>query len=281
MNIDGSPGVMRRLIAFGLKKLRQDAGLSQAQVAKHMRRAQGSIANWEKDTVPRLEVVEKLLTYYGAEDQIPKYTAMLELAEQKSWWEGLSETREPAGFDVFLGLEEGASKIESFDPLIVPGLLQTESYARAVTLGGQRTDTDLDRKVALRMKRQEALTRPKPLHLWAVIDETALDRPIGDAETRRGQLDHLVRMSERANVQLQVIPREVGAYPGLTGAFEILHFPLEQDPGVVYVETRVRAVWFEQQAEIDQHTQVMNHLRALALAPEQSSALIAAKQKEV
>lgn len=281
MNIDGSPGTMRRLIAFGLKKLRQDAGLSQSQVAKYMRRAQGSIANWEKDTVPRLEVVEKLLAYYGAEDQIPRYTEMLELAEQKSWWEGMSETRELAGFDTFLGLEEGASKIDSFDPLLVPGLLQTEDYARAVTLGGQRTDVDLDRKVALRMKRQEALTRPSPVHLWAVIEEAALDRPIGDAETRRGQFEHLVALNKRANVQIQVIPREVGAHPALTGPFEILHFPLSEDPGVVYVETKIKAVWFEEQAEIDQYTQVMNHLRALALAPEKSNLLIADKQKEV
>lgn len=281
MNTDGSPGVMRRLIAFGLLELRKKAGLSQAQVAKHMRRAQGSIANWEKGKPPRLEVIEKLLRLYGAEDQIPQYTARLELAEQKSWWEGMSETREPAGFDMFLGLEEGASKIESYDPLIVPGLLQTESYARAITLGGQRTDVELDRKVELRLRRQEALTRARPLHLWAVIDETALDRPIGDIATRRRQLEHLVTMGKRPNVQIQVIPRDVGAHPGLTGAFEILHFPSADDPGVVYVETRTRTVWLDQQAEIDQHTQVMNHVRALALDPEKSSALITDKQEEV
>lgn len=282
MNIDGSPGVMRRLIAFGLLQLRKEAGLSQSHVAKHMRRSQASIANWEKDTLPRLEVIEKLLRYYDAADEIPTYTQMLELAEQKSWWEGMSETRDPAGFDVFLGLEEGACKIESFDPLVVPGLLQTEPYIRALALsGGSRADTELDRKVTLRMRRQHALTRAHPLNLWAVIDERALERPIGDAETRRDQLEHLVSMIALPNVHIQVIPRDVGSYPGLNGPFEILHFPMAQDPGVVYIETRIRAVWFEKQAEIDQYTQEMNHLRALALDPEKSRVLLEHKQKEV
>lgn len=283
MNTDVAPGVVRRLFAFGLKRLRLDAGFSQAQAAKEMRCSQGRVANLEAQrNLPRLEFLEKLLRLYGADAQIPRYTELLDLAEKRSWWEGLSETHDIAGFDVFLGLEEGASKIEIFQPLLVPGLLQTEPYARAVMGQSQRDRAGLDRAITLRVKRQEALTREPPLHLWCVLDESALDRMAGTAEVQRDQLDHLVTISEQApHVQIQVIPRYAGIYPGLSGPFTILNFPLGEDPGVVYVETHVKAVWFEEPSEIDQHNQKMDHLRAAALSPEQSRALIEQKRREM
>lgn len=280
MNTDVAPGVVRRLFAFGLKRIRLDAGFSQAQAAKEMRCSQGRIANLEAQrNLPRLEFLEKLLRLYGADAHIPRYTEMLDLAEKRSWWDGLDETREFAGFDVFLGLEEGASKIETCDPLLIPGLLQTEDYARTLMVG--RGASAIDRAVKLRMRRQETLLPPNPVHFWTTIDEYALDREVGAAETRRNQLDHLLEMSTYPHVHIQVLPRNVGVHPGLVGPFTIMHFPLGDDPGVVYIETRIKAVWFEEPSEIDQYTQEMNHLRSLALDPEQSRALIEQKWKEV
>ncbi|SDK28569.1 Helix-turn-helix domain-containing protein [Actinopolyspora mzabensis] len=283
MHVNASPAVVRRLVAYGLTNLRKRAGYSQAEAAKYMRCSQGKIANLENSrNLPRLEFIEKLLRHYDAEDEIPRYTELLETAEQRTWWDRLSDTKTLVGLQTFIGLEDGASKTEGFHALLVPGLMQTSDYAREVVRGGQQSDSDLEYKVELRGRRQQALTRSTdPLHAWMVIDECALDRRIGDTATMRGQLEHLVELAELDNVQIQICPASVGPHPGLTGTFEILHFPIPEDPGVVYVETRVRAVWFEDKPEIDQYTQVMNHLRALANTPEESKKLLTEKLKEL
>ncbi len=282
MSVTASPGVVRRLVAYGLTNLRKRAGLSQAEAAKYMRCSQGKIANIEgKRNLPRLEFVEKLLRYYAAEDEVPHYTELLDVAEQKTWWDRISDTRDLVGFHTFIGLEDGAARTEGFHALLVPGLLQTSDYAREVIRGGQQSDNELERKVELRTRRQQAITRSaNPLHAWLVVDECALDRPIGKVDVMRGQLEHLMELSKLDNVQIQVCPTSVGPHPGLTGTFEILHFPIAEDPGVVYVETRIKGVWFEEQAEIDQYTQVMNHLRTLAASPEESRQLLTRKLKE-
>ncbi|WP_438388041.1 helix-turn-helix domain-containing protein [Actinopolyspora saharensis] len=283
MHVTASPGVVRRLVAYGLTNLRKRAGYSQAEAAKYMRCSQGKMANIENTrNLPRLEFIEKLLRYYDAEDEIPRYTELLETAEQRTWWDRVPEDRDLTGFQAFLGLEDGASKTEGFHALLVPGLVQTPDYAREVIRGGQQSDSELEQKVELRARRQQALTRStNPLHAWMVIDECALDRRVGDRATMRAQLEHLMHLAELDNIQIQICPASVGPHPGLTGTFEILHFPIPEDPGVVSIETRVRVVWFEEKSEIDQYTQVLNHLRALANTPEESKKLLTAKLKEL
>lgn len=281
MNPDGSPRVARWLIKLRLCKLRRSVRLSQSQVARHVRYSQGTITNWEdfqKRALPKLAVIEQLLELYDSADEYPTFVEWYDAAEQKSWWEGLSDAMTSMGFEMFLGLEEGATRIDSFD-VMVPGLLQTEAYARAVIQGG-RIDVDPDRMAELRLKRQEVLTRPQPVRLWAVFDDKALQRTIGDAETRREQLDHLLAMSELPNVEIQVLPEDVGAHPGLVGPFEIMHFgrPI---PSMVYLESLIKAVWFGAQEPIDPYVEAMNGLRALALDPATSHELISKRRKEV
>ncbi|SDR00560.1 helix-turn-helix domain-containing protein [Actinopolyspora saharensis] len=283
MTATDSPAVLRRYIAFELKRLREARGCTQAQVASYMRCAQSRITHIESQrNLPRLEFLEKLLRYYDCtEDQVRHFGGLLERANTKSWWTGIDHSREPLQFDLYLGLEDGASRIESYDPLLIPGLLQTPRYTEAIVRAGQQTEHDLDRQVDLRVRRQSALTRPdSPTHLWAVIDEQALDRPVAEPAVMREQLDKLLDTAELANVTLQICPVAVGGHPALTGPFTILHFPMPHDPGVVYIETRIKGFWFEEQPEIDQYTQIMNHLRTIAASPEQSKKLLNDKREE-
>lgn len=276
MELDSSPGVVRRLMAFGLAKLRDEAGLTQQDAARAMRCSHGRISNLEvRRNLPPLEFLEKLLRIYGRDDLVPHYTQLLDLAQKKSAWETRRTPMPFTGFDVYLGLEEGASRIDVFETRVIPGLLQTERYARALMHAVQFSDDGVDEGVELRMTRQHCITRDdNPAYLWVALDETALNRPVGDTDIHREQLRHLAVLCGRANVQVQVIPGNVLTHLGTAEPFITLRFPTEGDPGLVYVETLIRAVWFETDDEISRYTNLMNRIRAAALDPDASRKLI-------
>lgn len=283
MSFTGSPRVLKRRIASELTRMRLELGWSQAHVARLMSSSEGRIANLEgQRNLPKPEFLEKLLRVYGKEDETEHYLSLLEEARgNKASWEHIDLTADPVGFDDYLGLERGASKIEGYESRLVPGLLQTHDYARDVIRGRQRSDSDLDQKIELRTRRQEVLTRSEqPARLWMIIEEQVLDRPVGSSETMRDQLEHLMELGNLDNVQLQVCPTSLGSHPALTTTFTIIHMPIPNDPGLVSVETRIRTIWFDSQTEVDQHIEILNHLRTLALTPEQSRGLLDTKRKE-
>jgi transcriptional regulator with XRE-family HTH domain len=252
-----------------LAQLRDAAGLTREAVAEHL--------DWHPTKLYRIESarsgitlgdIRHLLDLYGVTDE-PQRQALIALARharQKGWWTKYD--------DVFHGsyveLEADASKLQTFELIVVPGLLQTEKYIRAL-IRGSLIVTDIERRVAARLERQRLLDRDDPPYLWAVIDEAALTRPVGGPAVMREQIDHLIAAQERENVTLQVIRTAVGSHPGMNGAFIVMEFPNPDFFGpVVHLETATDGLYLEEPEEIGRYTLIFDHLRAIALGPDES-----------
>jgi Domain of unknown function (DUF5753) len=182
-------------------------------------------------------------------------------ASTNGWWDEYSDVL-PSWFETYLGLEQTATSIRAYEIQFVPGLLQTEDYARAVTLLGHANAPadELDRRVRLRMARQELLTRAQPAHLWAVLDEAVLRRPIGRPGVMRGQLKHLLEIAYRPNVTIQVIPFHYGGHVAAGGAFSILRFAEPDLPDVVYLEQLTSALYLNEREATEHYLTVMERL---------------------
>lgn len=276
-----SPTVWRRWLAFELARLRKEAGLDQKDVAKALRCTVGKVSYYETAERPVVvrDLDEVLLPLYNVpEEHWPRYIKAAKDSRRKGWWEQYDTRTVPTWFSLFIGLEQGASRIRVYEAQLIPGLLQTEEYAEAVARRGtaERAEAEVRDHVGLRMARQAALHRDsKPLRLWAVIDEAVLRRIVGSATVMRHQLLHVAEMAvSHPGVTVQVVPYSHGAHPGMTGRFQILDFPWPTDPGVAYIEHRAGALYLEEPLEIDAHTMAFEHLCGLALSPEQSVTMI-------
>jgi len=187
------------------------------------------------------------------------------------------------GFEVYVDLEAEASAIRTYESQLLPGLLQTVDYAHAVLTAAWVTiePEEIDRRVAVRMRRQElATSSDRRLQLWAVLDEAVLRRVVGGPAVMRAQLGRLVEAAHQTNVTLQVLPFGVGAHMAMLGTFVLLSFPEEADPDVVYVETDTSSLYLEEQQEIGRYGEIFDHLRAAALSPRESVAFINAVAAE-
>jgi hypothetical protein len=182
----------------------------------------------------------------------------------------------PNPYEVYIGLEAGAASIRNFEPVVVPGLLQTADYARATFRNGPRElDRDeVDRRVEVRLARQEVLTREERPRLWAVIDETVIRRLVGGSDVMRGQLNHLTDAAQQGKTTIQVVPYRAGAHAGTTGPFVILDFEELTDPTVVYVETLAGDIYLEERSDVNRYTLAFDRLVAAALHPDESVRLI-------
>jgi transcriptional regulator with XRE-family HTH domain len=284
MTGEHSPTVRRRRLAAELRSLREAARLTCEEVAEHMECSASKISRVETGRVsvsPR--DVRDMLGLYGVDAQ--QRDSLVQLAResrQKGWWHAYSDTIQPR-FATYVGLEDAAAEIRTYEVNLIPGLLQTEDYARTVIAAGNLTGTheDVERRVALRMARQPALTGTDPPQLWAVLDEAVLRRTVGGRGLMRMQLDHLVGLAAMPNVAVQVIPFVAGAHPGMGKPFVILAFPERADPDVVYLEDLTSTLYLEDVDEIDRYNMLFNHLRATALSFEESAALITSAAKEL
>lgn len=280
MTETSSPTVWRRWLAFELTRLRREAGLDQKDVAKALRCTVGKVSYYETAERPVVvrDLDEVLLPLYKVpEDRWPAYIQAAKDSRKKGWWESYSSVTLPSWFSLYVGLEQGAAQVRSFDALAVPGLLQTRDYAEAVARRGtaERTDKQIEHHIELRMTRQAILTqRPDPFRLWTVADEGVLRRVVGSREIMRAQLEHLVQVARLPKITMQVLPYSRGAHAGMQGPFQILRFPWPADPGVVYVEHRAGAFYLEEPHEIEAHTVAFEHLCALALSPDESVKMI-------
>jgi transcriptional regulator with XRE-family HTH domain len=285
-----SPTVLRRWIAFELARLRKDADLSQAQVAQRLGRTQSHISNLERGpgaagrrNVPGWPDVEALLRIYGRPDLGPQFRRLLEQSKRKHWSEDLPKGVIPPLFDLYLGLEEGATAIDCYGALTVPGLLQCQAYAEVLLRGHgpNVSDEEHTRRVELRMRRQAVFDRADdPLRLWSILDESVLYRKIGGPEILGKQLDHLLEMIQRPEIQFQILPLDAVVHPALHGTFIKMSFPTPGDAGLIYLESRLGSTYHEAQADIDEYTEVMNHLRVIALDQEKSAQLIRKRRKD-
>lgn len=273
-----SPTVRGRKLASELRRLRIAAGLSADQAAAHLGEgwSQSKVSRIEgAKTKPSERSIIEMLNLYGDGGQ---REALLRLAKdswRRGWWTDYS--------DVFRGSyvaqEDDASDIDEWSPQLIPGLLQTEAYARAVIQASLRADdAGVQRRVMARMTRTVLLGRTDPPapELSVVIDEGALRRPIGDDGIMREQLGALLAAGKRPNVTIQVLPYSAGAHPGLSGAFIILGFPEDIAPDVGYVETRIGDGYAENAAAVRTLRVDFENLQAAALSPEGSAEFIAA-----
>ncbi len=271
------PTVLRMLLGSQLRDLREAAGISPDQAGYEIRGSRSKISRLEHGRVSFKERdVGDLLTLYGVTDT-DRRTHMLALARQannQGWWAKFDDVL-PDWFETYVGLEQATSLIRSYELQFVPGLFQTEDYARAVTLLGHRAAPadEVERRVSLRLKRQQLLTEPGP-RVWSVIDESALRRPLGGRDAMRAQLRHLLEIAELPQVTLQLMPFERGGHSAAGGSFAILRFAEADLPDIVYIEQLTGALYLDRREEIDRYREVMNSLSAEAETPADSERLL-------
>lgn len=260
-------------------------GLGIAQAAKVLDCSGTRVSRIETGKGPAVakpEDVVKLCQLYKVTDdrQIQMLLDMLTNSQKLGWWESYDDVL-PSGLEVYVGLETDARAVRAWEPLLVHGLLQTAGYARAVFQGEpSNRPHDVDALVQIRTERQKLLTREdSPLELWAILDEAVIRRPIGGTAVMREQLHHLVKLADMSNVTVQVIPYRMGGHPGLGGAFSILEF--EEDAPVVYVDSPAGNLYLEKKPDVRRVGSRFDLLRAVALAPDESVAMLNDAAKEM
>jgi transcriptional regulator with XRE-family HTH domain len=270
-----SPVVQGRRLRAELRKAREKAGLTQEQVAGAM--------DWSTSKVIRIEAgssrittndLKALLRHLDIVDaqRTAELLALARAARAPSWW-GQYRGVASAGFLKFVEYEAAASVTSNFEPLLVPGLLQTREYARAVIeqFDDQPTEERVEALVKLRMTRQELLERAEPPRLFFILDEAVVRRFVGGAAVMHRQIRHLIQMADRPNVTLEVVPFSAGVHPGMHGPFVVIEFPDTADDDALYLESpRGDVIYRDTPEEIDASREVFRQLRAMSLGPEGS-----------
>ncbi|MFD7899190.1 helix-turn-helix domain-containing protein [Streptomyces sp. NPDC059743] len=271
----GSPTARRRRLAIELKKLRDDAGLTCNQVGKAL--------DWSGSKVNRMETgqgrvqpsdVDALCRFYGTSDELRELLKSLaKESKTKGWWHAHGNAI-PSWFSVYVGLEQAAANLRTYQGEFVPGLLQTPQYATELSrVTPDLAHEEIPRLVDVRMRRQQLLTEAPALDFWAVVHQSVVMQVIGNRQVMVGQLERMLEMTRLGNVTVQVLPYDAGAYPS-TGPFTVLGFPEQEDPDVVYREGLTDSIYLELPADVSIYTKAFDHLRALALSPQQSLSLI-------
>jgi len=265
------PTVLRILLGSQLRMLREVKGITREEAGYAIRASGSKISRMELGRVSFKERdVVDLLKLYGVDDQ-EELRRLLELAREANvpgWWHAYGDILS-TWFQNYLDLEQAAELIRTYEVQFVPGLLQTDAYARAVILLGHpmAKPHEVDMRANLRMERKKVLTSSRAPWLWAVIDEAVLLRPIGGLEVLREQIGALLEACTLRNVRLQIMPFRSGGHAAMGGAFSILRFPDQELPDVVYIEHLTSALYLQAPADLDHYLHVMDHLSAEALTP--------------
>jgi transcriptional regulator with XRE-family HTH domain len=267
------PTVRRMLVGAQLRRLRTEAGLSRDEAGEAIRASEWKIHRLENGQVGfKDRDIGDLLRLYGVTDpdDIAGFLQFAREANAPGWWQQYGDLV-PQWFKAYVDLESAATLIRTYEGQLVPGLLQTEDYMRAV-IGAHLDEPpeEAERRVALRMARQTLLTRPDRPRLWAVIDEAALRRPVGSPEAMRGQLERLIAATKLVNVVLQILPFRAGAHPGMVGAFSILRFADGELPDVVYVEHLTSAQYLDRRDDVNRYLHVMDRISMRAAPPDKT-----------
>lgn len=267
--------VLRMMLGAQLRRFREAADITPDRAGYAIRASRSKISRMEHGRVGFKERdVADLLTVYGVTDEQVR-AGLLSLARQanaQGWWAQYGDIL-PDWFEAYLGLEEAASLIRTYELQFVHGLFQTEAYAHAVTMlgHGAAPADEVERRVSLRMKRQDLLTNPDPPRIWSMMDEAALRRPLGGPKVMRDQLSRLQEVAELPAVTLQVMPFHRGGHAGAGGSFTVLRFGEPDLPDVVYIEQLTSALYLERRTHLDHYMEVMNRLSADALTPSESA----------
>jgi transcriptional regulator with XRE-family HTH domain len=263
------------MLGSKLRRLREAAGVTTDRAGYEIRASRSKISRMENGHVSFKERdVTDLLSLYGITDEQVR-AGMLSLARQANtpgWWSKYGDVLDD-WFEAYLGLESAASVIRSFELQFVHGLFQTEDYARAVTRLGHRAvpAEEIERRVSLRLQRQDLLTRPDPPQVWAILDEGALRRPVGSRTVMRAQMNRLIEVAGLRHVTIQVVPFTHGGHAAAGGSFTILRFSETDLPDVVYTEQLTSALYLDKRDDIDHYMEVINHLSDQAFTPAQTA----------
>ena len=281
----GGPVVLRIMLGAQLRRLREQAGISREDAGYQIRASGSKISRMELGRVSfRERDIADLVEFYGVIDPTEK-ELLLTLAREANaapWYSKFGDAM-PDWFAMYVGLEESASLIRGYDMQFVPGLLQTEEYARAVIQVGavSADEAEIDRRVALRLGRQKLLTREEPPRFWVVMDEAALWRPIGGRDVMRGQLMRLMAVVEEPSITLQVMPFKFGGHAAEGGAFTILRFADEEMSDIVYLEQLTTAQYLDKPDDVERYAAVMERLSVTAASPERTQEILTGLLKEI
>lgn len=275
-----APTVGQVVLGRRLQELREAAGLNREEAARVLRVASATVRRMEMAEVSlKIPYVHVLLTAYGVpEDEVAVFVDLAEAANEPGWWQRFSDVL-PDWFSMHVSLEGAARLIRSYEPHFVPGLLQTPEYATAVMEAGTIGHTGaeaVERHVSLRMARQKLLTREHPPHLWVIIDETVLRRPVSiHGEVMRDQLDRLLDASESGHVTIQVAEFRDGPHPGTSAPFELFRFAEPELPDMVYTEYLTGALYLDSRREVAAYLEVLDHMTAGAASARRTKDIIA------
>jgi transcriptional regulator with XRE-family HTH domain len=252
------------LLGAQLRRLREARGISREQAGHAIRGSGSKLSRLELGRVSfKARDVADLLTLYGVTDESERaeLLAMVRDANRPGWWHRYGDILS-GGFEAYVGLEEAATRVRTYEVQVVPGLMQTEDYARAL-IHSARPETsaeEADRRVELLVARQQLLTRANPPRIWAVVDEAALRRPVGGPAVMRAQLQHLIELTALPQVTLQVMPFRSGGHAAVRGPFTILRFEGAELPDVVYVEQLTSALYLDKRDDLDRYSATMESL---------------------
>jgi len=283
--VNRNPSVRQRRLARTLKQLRNDAGLTMAQVAHHLACAESKISRIEgAQSGVRVVDLRLLLELYGVSS--PELRRQLEEMSRdgrlRGWWDRYSDVLSPAYAD-YISLEADASTVRSIPTLLIPGLLQTEDYTRAMLRVQIKNGTaeQVEALTQVRQRRRSALTRSSPLGLWVVLSESVLKHEIGGRAVMRDQLDYLARAARGENIKVQILPEASDAHASLSIPVTILGFPEATETDVVYVDNLYSTIYIEDQSEVAVYANLFNDVAAASLSPETSITLIERAAKEM
>ncbi|GGQ14311.1 helix-turn-helix domain-containing protein [Streptomyces mutabilis] len=274
-----APTVGQVVLGRRLQELRETAGLKREEAAKVLRVAPATVRRMEMAEVSlKIPYVQILLTAYGVPAaEVSAFVALAEEANQPGWWQRYHDVL-PDWFSMYVSLEGAARIVRSYEPHFIPGLLQTEDYARAVleagTIGNAGGDA-VERHVSLRMERQRLLERANPPHLWVVMDETVLRRPVSiDGRVMRDQLDKLLEFAVRDRVTLQVAEFDDGPHPGTYAPFTLFRFAEPELPDMVFTEYLTGALYLDSRTEVSAHLEVLDHMTARAASTQRTEKIL-------
>ncbi|MEV7453381.1 helix-turn-helix domain-containing protein [Streptomyces nigra] len=274
-----APTVGQVVLGKRLQELREAAGLTRDEAARALRVAAATVRRMETAEVAlKIPYVQVLLETYGVpDDETAAFLSLAEEANEPGWWQRFHDVL-PDWFSLYVSLEGAARIIRSYEPHFVPGLLQTEAYARDVMMNGtlaQKGPEAVERHVSLRMERQRLLERPDPPHLWVIMDETVLRRPVGDtSEVMRDQVDKLLEFAERDRVTLQIAEFASGPHPGTYAPFSLFRFAEPELPDMVTTEYLSGALYLDSREEVAAHLEVLDHMSTGAASAERTKKLL-------
>jgi transcriptional regulator with XRE-family HTH domain len=269
------PTVLRILLGTQLRRLRESRGISAHVAAQAIRGSESKISRMElgRNAIREIDVLD-LLTLYGVGPvEREQLLTLAEQANRPGWWHRFNDIL-PDWFQPYVGMEEAATSIRVYEPRFVPGLLQIPTYTAAVLDLCDIPIGQAERHVILRQERQRRFAEGR-LKLWAIVEETALRRPVGSKKILRDQLCYLLSLSQRPNFTLQSIPFGMSGH-AVPGGFTILRFAEPDLPDVAYVEHLTGALYFDKKFEVDRYLLTMERLSIVAAKPNRAPGILTA-----